>query len=83
MGDLILESLLPRRIGEQRKLLASPLGSAAAPAAFSDLKPTLSADRSIGGLPMGGASIAAAAEAGGDQRSGWGAWRICYPAATM
>ena len=36
-----------RRIGEQRKLLASPLGSAAAPAAFSDLKPTLSADRSI------------------------------------
>ena len=35
------------RIGEQRKLLASPLGSAAAPAAFSDLKPTLSADRSI------------------------------------
>jgi hypothetical protein len=32
---------------------------------------------------MGGASIAAAAEAGGDQRSGWGAWRICYPAATM
>ena len=22
--------------------------------------------------------IAAAAEAGGDQRSGWGAWRICY-----
>ena len=27
---------------------------------------------------MGGASIAAAAEAGGDQRSGWGAWRICY-----
>ena len=36
-----------RLIGEQRKLLASPLGSAAAPAAFSDLKPTLSADRSI------------------------------------